>query len=62
MLSNGQFFITLGADAAQLTGQFALIGQVTEGLEILDDFTRIVVGDPTAPEPDILQSIEITQN
>lgn len=62
MLSNGQFFVTLGADAAQLTGQFALIGQVTEGLELLDDITRIVVGDPAAPEPDILQSIEITQN
>ena len=61
MLSNGQFFITLGADAAQLTGQFALIGQVTEGLDILDDITRIVVGDPGAPEPDILESIEITQ-
>lgn len=62
MLSNGQFFLTLGADAAQLTGQFALIGQVTEGLEILDDITRIVVGDPAAPEPDILESIEISQN
>jgi protein-disulfide isomerase/cyclophilin family peptidyl-prolyl cis-trans isomerase len=62
MLSNGQFFITLGADAAQLTGQFALIGQVTEGLDILGDITRIVVGDPNAPEPDILQSIDITQN
>lgn len=61
MLSNGQFFITLGADAAQLTGQFSLIGQVIEGLEILDDFTRVVVGDPAAPEPDILKSIEITQ-
>ncbi len=62
MLSNGQFFITLGADAAQLTGQFALIGQVTEGLEILDDITRIVAGDPAAPEPDIVESIKITQD
>jgi protein-disulfide isomerase/cyclophilin family peptidyl-prolyl cis-trans isomerase len=62
MLSNGQFFITLGADAVQLTGQFALIGQVTDGLDILDDLTRVVVGDPAAPEPDVLQSIMITQN
>jgi protein-disulfide isomerase/cyclophilin family peptidyl-prolyl cis-trans isomerase len=62
MLSNGQFFITLGADAAQLTGQFALIGQVTEGLDILDTLTRVVVGDPAAPVPDILESIEIKQN
>ncbi|MDF1512355.1 MAG: thioredoxin domain-containing protein [Anaerolineae bacterium] len=62
MLSNGQFFITLGADAAQLTGQFALIGQVTEGLDLLDDITRIVVGDPAAPVADILESIVITKN
>lgn len=62
MLSNGQFFITLGTDASQLTGQFALIGQVTEGLAILDEITRIVVGDPAAPSPDILESIEITKN
>jgi protein-disulfide isomerase/cyclophilin family peptidyl-prolyl cis-trans isomerase len=61
MLSNGQFFITLGADAAQLTGQFALIGQVTEGLALLEDLSRVVVGDPSSPQPDILQSIEISQ-
>lgn len=61
MLSNGQFFLTLGSDAAQLSGQFALIGQVTDGLDILDDLTRRVVGDPSAPSADVLESVEIIE-
>jgi protein-disulfide isomerase/cyclophilin family peptidyl-prolyl cis-trans isomerase len=61
MLPNGQFFVTLGADAAQLNGQFARIGEVVEGAEILDDLARVVVGDPTAPEPDVVESIIIEQ-
>ena len=59
MLSNGQFFITLGSDALQLDGQFALIGQVVEGLKVLDELNRVVVGDPAAPVPDVLESVEI---
>ncbi|MCU0519114.1 MAG: peptidylprolyl isomerase [Anaerolineae bacterium] len=59
MLSNGQFFITLGAEAAQLTGQFSLIGQVVEGLEVLDSLARRAVGDPAAPVADVLETIEI---
>jgi protein-disulfide isomerase/cyclophilin family peptidyl-prolyl cis-trans isomerase len=62
MLSNGQFFVTLGAEASQLNGQFAMIGQVTEGLDVLDQLARRVVGDPNAPEADVLESIEIIQN
>jgi len=59
MLSNGQFFITLGSEALQLDGQFALIGQVFEGLDVLDELNRVVTGDPDAPVPDILESVEI---
>ena len=61
MLSNGQFFVTLGMDAAQLDSQFALIGQVTEGLDVLDELSRVVVGDPSSPVPDVLESVEIVQ-
>ena len=59
MLSNGQFFFTLGSDAAQLSGQFSLIGQVVEGLDVLDALARRVVGDPSAPVADVVESIEI---
>jgi len=61
MLANGQFFFTLGSDAAQLSGQFPLIGQVVEGLDVLDDIARRAVGDPMAPVADVLESIEITR-
>ncbi len=62
MLANGQFFVTLGSDAAQLNSQFALVGQVIEGLDILDELTRVLVGDPTALPADVLESVEIIDN
>ena len=61
MLPNGQFFVTLGAEAAQLNGQFARIGEVVEGTEILEELARVTVGDPTAPEPDVLEAVTIQQ-
>ncbi len=60
MLPNGQFFFTLGSDAAQLNGQFALVGQVVDGLDVLDQLVRVAVGDPSAPQADVVQSIEVT--
>ena len=59
MLPNGQFFITLGDDAQQLSGNFALIGQVTKGADVLASLTRRVPGDPSAPPADMLESVEI---
>lgn len=60
-LPNGQFFITLGADAAQLSGQFTQIGRVIQGMDVLDKLARAVPRDPTAPKPDLLQSIQIIE-
>lgn len=60
-LPNGQFFITLGADAAQLAGQFTQIGRVVEGMDVLDKLARAVPNDPTAPQPDVLQSVQIVE-
>ncbi len=62
MLANGQFFVTLGADAVQLSGQFALIGQVTEGLDLLDQLARRSFGDPLAPAADVVETIQINKN
>ncbi len=61
MLGNGQFFITLGADAARLSGQFSLIGQVVEGLDVLDALARRAVGDSSAPAADVLETVEIIE-
>lgn len=60
-LPNGQFFITLGADAAQLNGQFTQIGRVVEGIDVLDKLTRTMPRDPTNATPDVLQSIQIVE-
>ncbi|HOU15912.1 MAG TPA: peptidylprolyl isomerase [Anaerolineae bacterium] len=61
ILPNGQFFITLGADASQLNGQFTQIGRVVEGMDVLDKLARAMPRDPTAPTPDKLKSIEIVK-
>jgi len=61
MLPNGQFFITLGSDAAQLDGQFTQIGRVVEGMDVLDKLARAMPRDPTAPQPDVLESIQIVE-
>lgn len=61
VLPNGQFFISLGSDAAQLNGQFTEIGRVVEGLDVLDKVARTIPRDPTAPVPDVLESIQITE-
>ena len=50
-----------GPDAAQLTGQFSLIGQVVEGLEVLDTLARRAMGDPSAPTADVLETVEIIE-
>jgi cyclophilin family peptidyl-prolyl cis-trans isomerase/protein-disulfide isomerase len=61
MLPNGQFFITLGPEAAQLSGQFTQVGRVVAGMDVLDKLARAMPRDPTAPQPDVLQSIQIVE-
>ena len=61
MLPNGQFFITLGPEAAQLDGQFTQIGRVVEGMDVLGKLARAMPRDPTAPQPDVLESIQIVE-
>lgn len=58
--AGGQFFITLGTDANALSGRLALIGQVTEGLEVAQSLATQAMesGDPPA---DVLQSVTITE-
>jgi protein-disulfide isomerase/cyclophilin family peptidyl-prolyl cis-trans isomerase len=61
MLGNGQFFISLGEQASQLNGQFAMIGEVVEGMDVAQNLTRLAVGDPASPDPDVLESVEIVE-
>jgi cyclophilin family peptidyl-prolyl cis-trans isomerase len=63
MLANGQFFITLGTSPAEmLQDGFALVGEVTEGQEVLDALTRTPVqGAAQQPTADLLLSIDVVQ-
>ena len=72
MMGNGQFFITLGADAyanlvaaAESQGyppaEFALVGQVIAGQDVLDTIQRVSPQQPDAPT-DVLESVTITKN
>lgn len=60
LLPNGQFFFTLGTDASNLSQQFALIGQVTDGEDVLASLTRVRPGDPTA-EPDSVEAVIVKE-
>jgi cyclophilin family peptidyl-prolyl cis-trans isomerase/predicted DsbA family dithiol-disulfide isomerase len=60
----GLFFITLGTQASQLSGELPLIGQVVEGQEVLDELARVAPSQtPGQPptEPDMLESVEIVE-
>lgn len=58
MLPNGQLFFSLGPDAAQLDGGFVRIGQVTEGLDVLQALAPAAPYEGTGT-PDVLKSVEI---
>jgi cyclophilin family peptidyl-prolyl cis-trans isomerase len=58
LLPNGQFYITLGSDANNLTGQFPLVGEVIGGAEVLDALARV---QPGQGSPDTIQEITITE-
>ncbi len=60
MLPNGQFFFTLGTDASNLSQQFALIGQITEGEDILDALSRVAPGQPNV-EPDSVEAVIVKE-
>ncbi|MCD6345184.1 MAG: thioredoxin domain-containing protein [Anaerolineae bacterium] len=61
MLPNGQIFITLGMDASELSGKFALIGQVVEGDDVLAALTRRSPADPAVTDPDLLESVTVVE-
>ena len=57
--TNGsQFFITFTA-TPWLDGKHAVFGRVVEGLDVLDDLTRVDPGRPGGAAPDEIQRVEI---
>ena len=53
--ANSQFFICFGAGCRQLTGQYTLWGEVTEGMDTVDKIAR---GEPP-PQPDKMLKVYV---
>ncbi|HEC34214.1 MAG TPA: hypothetical protein ENI37_05805 [Chloroflexi bacterium] len=56
----GQFFITL-APQPGLDGRYTIIGQVVEGLDVLQSLTPRDPSDPEAPPGDVIETILIKE-
>jgi protein-disulfide isomerase/cyclophilin family peptidyl-prolyl cis-trans isomerase len=62
MLPNGQFFLTLGDQAAQLNNQFPLIGRIVEGQDVLDALNSRAPNQPGGDaESDIVESVTVEE-
>jgi len=60
LVPNGQFFFSLGADAARLDGAYPVIGRVTQGLEVLDQLQRSDTVT-SAAELDVVEKVLVTE-
>jgi peptidylprolyl isomerase len=59
--ANSQFFIMF-ADAPHLNGQYTIVGEVTEGLEVLDAIKRGTGSNGEVPEsPDRIADVRVTE-
>ena len=59
--ANSQFFIMF-ADAPHLDGQYTIVGEVTEGLEVLDTIKRGTGSNGEVPEaPDRMADVRVTE-
>ncbi len=59
--ANSQFFIMF-ADAPHLDGQYTVVGEVTEGLEVLDAIKRGTGSNGEVPEaPDRMVDVRVTE-
>jgi cyclophilin family peptidyl-prolyl cis-trans isomerase/protein-disulfide isomerase len=57
---SSQFFITLDA-VPQLDGGYTIIGQVVEGMDVVESLTVRDPQDPEAPEGDVIEAILIEE-
>ena len=59
--ANSQFFIMF-ADAPHLNGQYTVVGEVTEGMEIVDAIKRGTGPNGEVPEtPDVMTDVRVTE-
>jgi peptidyl-prolyl cis-trans isomerase B (cyclophilin B) len=58
--ANSQFFICLG-DASFLNGQYTVIGEVVQGMDVVDKLKKAPPGDRsgTVPDPDKITKVQV---
>jgi len=58
--ANSQFFIMF-APAGHLDGQYTIVGNVIEGMEVVDQITRGAPGSGIVDDPDVMQSVTVSE-
>ncbi|SFG18240.1 peptidylprolyl isomerase [Palleronia marisminoris] len=59
--ANSQFFINFAA-TPHLDGQYTIVGEVTEGMEIVDQIKRGAPGSGAVSDtPDVMESVTVTE-
>ncbi len=59
--ANSQFFIMFGP-APHLNGEYTVVGEVTEGMEVVDAIKRGAPGSgQVADDPDVMRSVTVTE-
>ena len=62
--SGSQFFVVTGAQAAQLTPDYALLGRVTGGMPVVEKIGAIIT-DPRTDRPEapvVIESIRVSES
>ncbi len=59
--ANSQFFIMFDR-APHLDGQYTVVGEVTEGMDVIDDLKRGAPGSgAVSGEPDVMEKVSVTE-
>ncbi|SIN89445.1 peptidylprolyl isomerase [Vannielia litorea] len=58
--ANSQFFIMF-APAGHLDGQYTVVGNVLEGMEVVDTITRGAPGSGIVDTPDVMESVTVQE-
>jgi cyclophilin family peptidyl-prolyl cis-trans isomerase len=58
--AGSQFFVVTGADAG-LPPEYAIVGEVTEGMDTVARIDALGVGDGPPSQPVLISSVTVTQ-
>ena len=59
--AGSQFFV-MTADAPQLTADYAIVGEVTDGMDTVDRIDALGVGDGPPSQPVVVETVTVTES